>query len=291
MSFITLVRNNARVALTAVPLADGMFRRHVWTRLHFPEIEMRVINALPRGTFDVAVDVGAAQGLFTWILSRKSRSVYAFEPGKMLGRLMRSATLLSNVTFQQQAVGDERRCVSLFTPQSGVFGATVSQSNPATKSSRVAVDQVLQVTLDEALAEPLGSGRSVDFLKIDVEGYELNVLRGSDRLIDRCHPVVLCEIERRHNPQTAEVLDHLRNAGYRCYVIRGATLVPFDEADVTALQRDRTDETLEYINNFLFLHPMSRAAVVGLLGNALEVVRRRTAVGTAQARNSSELSP
>jgi len=255
--------------LSAVPLADGMFRRHVWSHLHFPEVEMQAINSFPAGSFDIAVDVGAAQGLFTWILSRKSRSVYAFEPGMVLGRLMRWSTPLSNVSFQQQAVGDSPGTVRLFTPSTGLFGATVSVLSPVAKGDRVSVNEVQQVRLDEALAAPLAEGRSVDFVKIDVEGYELNVLKGAARLIRQCHPVVLCEIERRHNPHTAAVFQELRGLGYRCHVISDGKLKPFDEDDVVGVQQDRSNPALPYLNNFLFQHPSSRVDVAGLLSTAL----------------------
>lgn len=230
---------------------------------------MRAVNRFPAGSFDIAVDVGAAQGLFTWILSRKAQSVYAFEPGTTLGRLMRWSTPFSNVRFQQQAVGESPGTVSLFTPATGLFGATVSVLSPVANGEKVSINAVQQVPLDEALAAPLAKGRSVDFIKIDVEGYELNVLKGSAKLIGQCHPVVLCEIERRHNPHTSAVFHELRGLGYRCHVIKDGKLFAFDETDVVGVQQDRSNASLPYLNNFLFQHPKSRVDVAALLGAAL----------------------
>jgi hypothetical protein len=63
--------------LSWFPLLDGLFRRFIWSRIHFPEIEMRLLHEIQPGLIDVAVDVGAALGSYSWILNRISKQVYA----------------------------------------------------------------------------------------------------------------------------------------------------------------------------------------------------------------------
>ena len=40
----------------------------------------------------------------------------------------------------------------------------------------------------------------IDFIKIDVEGFELNVVKGLKNSIKKYKPLLLIEIEKRHNP-------------------------------------------------------------------------------------------
>lgn len=54
-----------------------------------------------------------------------------------------------------------------------------------------------------------------DFLKIDVEGMEYQVLQGAKMLIRRCQPVIACEAD--HKEQNAKVFGWLRQMGYTLY--------------------------------------------------------------------------
>lgn len=52
---------------------------------------------------------------------------------------------------------------------------------------------------------------SVSFMKIDVEGHELEVLKGAENTIKRCNPTILIEI---HDFQNSEVPKYLKSLGY-----------------------------------------------------------------------------
>lgn len=58
----------------------------------------------------------------------------------------------------------------------------------------------------------------LDFLKIDVEGWELSVLKGAYQTLKRLHPVIHCEINphalNMFNVKHTEVIDFLRYVGY-----------------------------------------------------------------------------
>jgi len=45
-----------------VPSADAAFRRRIWSHVHFPEEETRVLDRLSGRSFGVAIDVGAVLG-------------------------------------------------------------------------------------------------------------------------------------------------------------------------------------------------------------------------------------
>jgi len=270
------IRAVFRDLVARLPIVDGLFRRAIWSRIHFPEVEMRFLNALDSGSIDVALDVGAALGAYTWILNRKSRQVFSFEPGIRYGQLLQRTAFASRVRVVRAAVGSVRARVAMYTPGSDVnalHSATLSVGNPVVALGVTRVHEVEQVSLDEFLDQSIDAGRSVDLLKVDVEGYEMDVFKGAQRLIDRHHPLIICEIEQRHNVAYADTFRLLRSMGYRAYVHQHSAYKPFDGDTIEHFQSEQALQVRlagrydpannPYINNFVFQHPQSRIKVVG----------------------------
>lgn len=228
---------------------------------------MRAVSRLPANVFDIVVDIGAAHGSYTWILCRKAKKVFAFEPGPKLGEFMEMASKGTNVTLVRAAVGARDDRALLYDAPGGHFGATLSLTNPVAHDSKSVPTEVVQRNLDRYLEEQLAPGRHVDFIKIDVEGYEMEVVEGAWDTIGRHKPVILCEVEKRHNPQASEIFRKLGSLGYRAYVFRGGKFVEFEPSNFDAVQEkpeQRHKKSLgrmidrDYINNFMFQHPESR---------------------------------
>ena len=268
------IRTFSKKLLSQFPLLDGLFRRYVWSRIHFPEIEMRFLNALQAGSVDVAVDVGAALGSYSWILNRISKQVYAFEPGIEHNKYLNRLVFLTNISVIPVAVGSGCGHVSLYTPGSdshALHSATLSQDNPVVNSAGISINQVDQVTLDTFLADKLAPGQTVDVLKVDVEGYELDVFIGAVEILSNHHPFIICEIEARHNANYPEIFIFLKKLGYDCYIYRAGAFELFVEKNIEHLQLEEdlevrlssnnNSKSNRYINNFVFRHPKSRIEV------------------------------
>jgi hypothetical protein len=106
--------------------------------------------------------------------------------------------------------------------------------------------------------------RNVGFIKIDVEGHEEDVLIGANVTIKRERPVLLIEIEERHNPQgLTRIVDGLKRLDYDAYFFENKKLKPIGAFDVKVhqvvsaeLESDppiRSRRHIAYVNNFLFL--------------------------------------
>jgi FkbM family methyltransferase len=149
------------------------------------------------GAGAVFVDAGANVGGYAVPASRQvspGGRVVAFEAHPVTyAYLARSVALngLGNVVALNNALGSEAGWVEMDYRRSNP-GETHVAADSTPTGTRVEL-----VTLDDTLAR-LGIGR-IDYLKIDVEGYELQVLRGARGIIDRSPGIVVqTELIERH---------------------------------------------------------------------------------------------
>ena len=262
------IKNLFKRILAKVPLFDGIFRRFIWSKLAYPEIEMKLISNLDSASINFAVDIGAALGSYSWILKSKSKKVFAFEPGFTHFNYLSKVNFCSNVELVNSAVGavsDEMTMYTAGMDEEALHTATLSSSNPVSSASNVVETSVQQVSLDSFFEVQINKGDSIDFIKIDVEGYELEVLEGGRRLLDAFHPFIICEIEWRHNSRYKQVFQFLFDLGYECEYFANGRLNKLPTSDIIDLQKPedlacRLDGTVSaidniYINNFIFKHP------------------------------------
>jgi len=145
-----------------------------------------------------AVDIGAYSGLYTLTASARvghEGRVIAFEPSPYQRRRLQWHVWLnhcSNVRIENTAIGSKEGEEIFFSVRgrsAGYSGLRPPEVKAATRPIPVRV-----TTLDSYLRQySLGS---VDFIKIDVEGGELDVFKGAvDLLRQRLRPVILCELE------------------------------------------------------------------------------------------------
>lgn len=128
--------------------------------------------------FGTAVDVGAHVGLWSRDLASRFARVHAFEPvaahADCFGRNVPEA----NVVLHRHALGREDGFVEAEVATEGNSGSTYVFE----------VDAGIPCRRLDSLALP-----EVDFLKIDVEGFELFVCEGARETLLRCRPVVVLE--------------------------------------------------------------------------------------------------
>lgn len=228
-----------------------------WRLMHrarTAEAELALLKKLVR-PHDVTVDVGANLGLYTRELSRLSAKVHSFEPTKGMADVLRR-TSARNVTVHEVALSDADGFADLHIPRAGqnLTHSLASLEPTAVAGLEVVASRVPLARLDAVVRE------TVSFVKVDVEGHEINVLKGARGLIERCRPVFLVESENRHRENaTASLFDFFRKQDYAGYFLRAGSVV--DIADFEP-SRDQDTEVLRadggrsagrhYINNFFF---------------------------------------
>jgi hypothetical protein len=100
----------------------------------------------------------------------------------------------------------------------------------------------------------------VAFVKIDVEGHELNVLNGAIGLLEHSQPVFLVEAEDRHREQATRLLfDFFEQKSYRGYFLKEGSVYPVQQFCVEELQdagallpNGGRKSGKSYVNNFFF---------------------------------------
>lgn len=160
--------------------------------------EASVLRAVERfvapGSY--CIDVGANVGPVTLALARQVGPfgrVLAIEPGPpYLARLRRNLQanprLMGRVVILQAGISETEGSLKWRPDPLHPFNAGLSQVHGTAVPGEVLVPVT---TLDAAIAQQGWDG--VDFIKIDVEGMELEVLRGARATLESLRPVVLFE--------------------------------------------------------------------------------------------------
>jgi FkbM family methyltransferase len=167
-----------------------------------------------------AVDVGANQGAYTWRLARLCRRVWAFEPYPALAAMLREWAP-RHVEVHELLLSDHAGSLELVVP---CFGGR-PEPGQASAAPWAWVRRLPTVERLRCRADCLDAvlDGDVGFIKIDVEGMERQVLEGGQRTLRRSRPVLLIEIEPRHQPgPVGELFGRLTELGYNAaYLWRG----------------------------------------------------------------------
>lgn len=157
---------------------------------HKLELSLEHQPAARRG---VCLDIGANIGLWAMWLARAFQSVQAFEPVPLFCDIFPFNVTAANVTLHRTALGKAPGKVSMTMPleQTGNSHIAVAGVHPGLRHgdpSKIDTWHAVPMrTLDSFGFE------AVDFIKIDVEGYELNVVEGGEQTIRRCRPNMIVE--------------------------------------------------------------------------------------------------
>jgi FkbM family methyltransferase len=210
------------------------------------EDEIRGLGeVVPRG--GVCLDVGAEYGLYTQALSGivgPQGRVHSVEPLPGAYRVLVAGVALTrrrNVRCHRLALGERAEAGRLSLPsrrglpvhgraylETGARGPGPNEEFASARPVPVAV-----LPLDELCARE--GVRRLDFVKADVEGAELAVLRGGERMLASCRPALLLEIEDRHlakyGVDAGEVVGWLAVRGYRMHRWNGGAWRPVERPD------------------------------------------------------------
>ncbi|WP_244622175.1 FkbM family methyltransferase [Bradyrhizobium ivorense] len=187
----------------------------------------------------IIVDVGANVGVYSRFFATLTKSggiVHCFEPSPLnFERLRDNIAHLTNVRSNQAAVGDRSGTLSLYLSDELNVDHRAFGGDELRDSITVQV-----VSLDDYFAV----GQRVDLIKIDVQGFEMNVLRGAARVLaENQNIVVMMEYWpyglRKASIEPQEPIALLRDLGFE---VRTTIDTATQKFDFTALDPKAIDD-------------------------------------------------
>ncbi len=159
--------------------------------------------------FNLAVDAGANYGLMSYSLNEKFNQTHAFEVDPSVRECFKENVKkfnLNRVVVHDCGLSDKEETVSLIYNKN-TFGTSVNKNQSG---------ECLCKTIDSFNFETL------DFIKMDCEGYEPFILRGAEATIKKFKPVILMEdknLSRKYYGTEGNLaVDLLRSWGYTIQV-------------------------------------------------------------------------
>ncbi len=185
---------------------------------------------------DIGANVGAHSVFLSHLVSAEGR-ILAFEPLQpnvdALRETLRRRSRIDNISVFQRAVGAsaEAEAVTIAVPGNDFTQASLKTHSAGSWRENAAVSEYrVRLTSIDSETE-VQSLPHLDFVKIDVEGAELSVLKGAARTVTKHVPMIYCELYERWSTSfgytPADVFHFMRSLGYEeARVISGGRVHP-----------------------------------------------------------------
>jgi len=149
--------------------------------------------------FNTVLDIGAWCGTWSAEFAPYCKKIYAFEPDRIhFECLLKNLSSFDNIELLDYAMGDTETTVSL-------------TDDDFTQARRIySIGNILMKTVDSF------QFKNVDLIKIDVEGFEMNVLKGAKDTLKNCKflMIELNNNSKKYNSSNAEIEKYLEDLGF-----------------------------------------------------------------------------
>lgn len=197
----------------------------------------------------LAIDIGANSGLYSYFYSKHFNEIKSFEPFKSASKNLVSSNI-KNIDIHNVALSSKTESLILHVPilkDGSIIHSQASLKKDNENSLKV---NVKCKTLDSY------HFNDVDLIKIDVEGYEEEVLIGAIKTIKRYMPILQIELEERHLGHTpTKLINFIENLGYNAYVYFDKEFIKAIDFPYVSNQRNciQSNSFENYCNNFIFI--------------------------------------
>ena len=219
-----------------------------------PETKL-LLNMIPHN--QAMLDVGANWGAWSCIMGSilPTEMIYSFEPISEPFNILQKRK--KNNVFNVAVSAESGTCTLKIPKIKGklsTYRSSVNHGYTYKDEDGCEYSEAQKITIDEFVENNIKI--VIGFIKIDVEGHELEVLKGAKKTITENHPIMLIEIEQKHyDISIKDVLKKISSFGYNIYFFKKPDLAlrPISEFSAEKNQDPINYETNQYVNNFIFL--------------------------------------
>lgn len=193
---------------------------------------------------DVFVDIGANIGqhsLFASYLVGENGKVIAFEPLQSIYNQFNKSiekNNLKNIVVYNNGCGSKEEIIPIYSTKENMGSSSVLYSPDKKKNGEIKIiipDNILK------------NEDRIDFIKIDVEGYELEVLKGLEKTIKKFHPKIFIEYspyyyELKDKNINKEIIDFLLDNHYKIIDVENGNR-EIDKNSFYKLEKEKLEQT------------------------------------------------
>ena len=212
------------------------------------EEEIKLVKSFITPNTD-SIDVGVYRGVYSYEMSKYSKLVHSFEPNPILFNNIEKdlKKIIKNIKFYNNALSDKDGLMSLKIPirNKGYDKKNYEeyfQMGKASIHNKNDMDEFESFDIKSKQLDSFNFTNKISFIKIDVEGHETEVIKGSERTIENNKPTLLVEIEEQYTQKKVEdTLKYINSLGYNSFYFKD-----------NRLNSTNTLNNLNSFNNFIF---------------------------------------
>ena len=191
-------------------IPSQVLQKRVWNQQVYDKHTNEFILGQLRPYLDknkIAIDVGAAVGMYAYFVSQHTKHVHAIEAvPPVFAQLLKTCEKADNITAYNSAVSN-------FVGESCFYVDDKRLSNSSFQDlvggQKIEVDVITIDSLDL---------KDVGFIKIDTEGTEFDVVEGGRKTIERDLPICMIEVYCKFSKHPPErIFNYFFNLGYKIF--------------------------------------------------------------------------
>lgn len=183
----------------------------------YDEFETKTLKKIIK-TDDVVFDIGANIGYYTLIFARlvgRSGKVFSFEPESTNFELLKKNAKINgytNIEFFCKAISNSNKTTKLFLDKKNKGGHSLIDKIEDRESI-----EIKSIRIDDYF-----KNQNIDFVKIDIEGFEFEAIKGMSELLEKSNNVkIMTEFNpyllKKSEIEPEEYIKLLKNLGFTIY--------------------------------------------------------------------------
>ena len=205
------------------------------------EPEIKLIKEFVVGGTD-CLDIGIYRGIYSYEISKYAKTVHAFEFNPIIFSFLNRNIykIIKNIKLYNFGLSNKDEKTILRIPIRNKLAKEENyeefyEMGRATIHNKNEFNEFRTFEVNVKKLDNLQFENPISFIKIDVEGHEIEVIEGAIKTINKNKPILLVEIEKRHSKKkVSDSIKFINDLGYKSYyfnekeLINTTTLTNFD---------------------------------------------------------------